>query len=274
MDCIRYRSVELVEQVMVLRRGKMRRQLVLTTAVLLTALHSVVVADTYLTLDAADIGSFFPTSDGSVGGGNNGAFLATRYDWPKQVALMSFDISPLSSIDYDYLYLSMTEIRTHPTAIGTASVYSNGGWDWRSAAENQNDFENDQTFIGTITPTGIGGNHILFDVTASVDAMLAGGQDYMGFMLRDEIDDGLWAGMLGRNYDFGSDIQYSASSLYEYPTLIATIGPDITPFDQLPPRPIIEVPDPDPVDPVPLPGAVLLGILGLSVAGYRLRREH
>jgi len=241
---------------------------------------------TIQTIDMADSATLYTNSDGLLRGyGGKGEFLAANYN--HRMALINFDISSLSLLSYDYVFLSLTEIRTSASAIGITGIYINDGSFPSEVLSGitvdpatQEAFDAGQTFVGNITPSGVGGNHLLFDVTSPIQHSLLKDMDLVGFLLRDDLDDGLSMGILGSNYNSGLPsctepvipCQYYASSLYEYPTLITTIGSEITPFDELPLRPIIEDPlGPEP-EPVPEPSTLLL--LGSGLAGVAaLRRK-
>jgi hypothetical protein len=172
------------------------------------------------------------------------------------------DISALAGMNFDTVYLSVTELRTAHALTGTVWVYITNnaipiaypGQDDPPVAFLQGvdaTLADGLTAVGDLKGTGIGGNHLLLDMTSAIRFALAKGIHVVGIYLQDEVPDGLQLALLGSNYNSGYSscnqvqlevCQYYASSLYEYPTLIATSGTDITPFELLPPRPIINDP--------------------------------
>jgi hypothetical protein len=251
-------------------------------------------ADTIMTIDAPG-STLYPVSGSACSGntagsliytdcyGGPGQFLSPGW-YPERLALLVADISSLSGSTLDHVFLSLTEIRTGPLYTGTANVYVTN--DSVPGALDPNDtgtflqgvdvtLAGGTTLVGSLTGTGIAGNHLLLDVTAAIQQALASGVDLLGILLEDDIHNGTLLGILGSNYNSGDPTQYYASSLYEYPTLIVTTGSEITPFDQLPARPITN----DPLGPPPLPSdipeptsVILMSTMLLAVA-YVARKQ-
>lgn len=244
-------------------------------------------ASTVTTIDAEKKETYWYNQAGLMTGIGGEEFLSAQWSGSGSIrtAFIGFDISSLPILTYDYAYLSLTEIRTDPSAAGTAEVYCNNGALPTSGMINgvgdivaQQNWESGFTNIGSITTTGIGGNHLLFDVSSAVQTKISSGSSAIGFFFKDTLDDDLCVGFLGKNYYPGPGAnQYDASSLYEYPTLIATLGSDITPFNQLPSRPILGGPVNPPIGPpsaVPEPATMLLfGLGGIAMAVVKRRRK-
>jgi len=214
--------------------------------------------------------------------------------------LFAADITSFETLTYDNIYLSLTEIRSGSLFTGEANIYfanapistpyvagPGGGAAFLPAADAA--LSAGTTLVGSLTGSGVGGNHLLLNVTSAIQAALLNGIDLLAIYLEDEIDDGLLLGVLGNNYNSGNPecgtgndrpnplevCQYYADSLYEYPTLIATSGTEITPFNQLAPRPITD----DPLEPPPpslsIPEPTTLALIALGVAGIGYsRRKH
>jgi hypothetical protein len=146
----------------------------------------------------------------------------------------------------------MTEIRTDSNAVGVVGVYYNNGDLPTPEMINgigdpvaQQAWESGFTYFRNISGIGVAGNYLLFDVSGVIQLAISAGWNSIGFLLRDTNNDNRCIGILGKNYNSGDPTQYYAWSLYEYPTLIATSGDQITPFEQLPPRPTAPIAGPN-----------------------------
>jgi hypothetical protein len=210
---------------------------------------------------------------------------------PDRFAFLRADLTGLVGLNFDHVYLSLTEMRSGSAFKGTANLFAAEGnidvpftWPQAGAYLSSADkgLSTGMIALGSMTGTGVGGNQLLFDVTDAVLRSLQNDIRGMGFLLTPASSKSTAISVIGSNYRSGlpacegkpeeidpsksETCQYFAKSYYEYPTLIATKGKQITPFDKLPERPVPELP-PLPVD-VPEPGTVMLLLIGLlAIAG-------
>lgn len=218
-----------------------------------------------------------------------GKFLSPQ-SWGPWVFLTA-DLSSLSGIAFDHVFLSLTEIRTVPVAKGEAGVYllTSAAPIPDVGAANLTAIDawlaGGMSLVGNLAGTAVGGHQLLLDITSSVVDALGLGMDQIGLLLRDDVGNGSVLEVLGNNYHSGfpscadgfNPCQYYARSLYEYPTLIATVGTDITPFDQLPPRPILHDPLGPPRPPHPpadVTAPTSIALVGLALLMLVLGRRY
>jgi hypothetical protein len=199
------------------------------------------------------------------------------------LAFFSADISSLYGTSFDNVYLSLTEARTFPNAAGSVKLYAANADVLTPYADGlgyaqyipaiDDALAAGTTYLGTLQGKGEGGNHLLFNLTGAISTAISQNITRFGLLLGPDGMSSDLLTLLGRNYNSGFDdckvsatnCQYYASSLYEYPSLIVTLGNEITPLANLPSRPIVNDPtEPPPPAEVPEPATAWLLFIGFA----------